>query len=162
MKFITTLLIIISLSFSAKGDVVNKIIVNNNDRISLNTIKTYGEIKIGTDYTSDDLNNILKNLYETDFFQDVSLKINENILIIDVVENKLIQEININGVKSEKLKELILKSLSLRSKSPFIESQVEKELIRIKSSYINNFKFIFIKLFFIFGIRLKSVRNINL
>ncbi len=134
MKFITTLLIIISLSFSAKGDVVNKIIVNNNDRISLNTIKTYGEIKIGTDYTSDDLNNILKNLYETDFFQDVSLKINENILIIDVVENKLIQEININGVKSEKLKELILKSLSLRSKSPFIESQVEKELIRIRSS----------------------------
>ena len=134
MKFITALLVIILLAFSAKSDVVNKIIVNNNDRISLNTIKTYGKITIGNNYTSDDLNNILKNLYETNFFQDVSLKINKNTLIIDVVENKLIQIININGVKSEKLKELILKSLSLRSKAPFIESQVEKELIRIKSS----------------------------
>ena len=134
MKFITALLVIILLAFSAKSDVVNKIIVNNNDRISLNTIKTYGKITIGNNYTSDDLNNILKNLYETNFFQDVSLKINKNTLIIDVVENKLIQIININGVRSEKLKELILKSLSLRSKAPFIESQVEKELIRIKSS----------------------------
>ena len=134
MKFITALLVIILLAFSAKSDVVNKIIVNNNDRISLNTIKTYGKITIGNNYTSDDLNNILKNLYETNFFQDVSLKINKNTLIIDVVENKLIQIININGVKSEKLKELILKSLTLRSKAPFIESQVEKELIRIKSS----------------------------
>ena len=134
MKFITILLLIISYSLTAKADVINKVIVNNNDRISLNTIKTYGNIVVGSDYSSSDLNNILKNLYKTNFFQDVSLKIVDNILLIDVIENKLIQKININGIKSKTFKEAISSNLILTDKSPFIESQVEKEIIRIKSS----------------------------
>ena len=134
MKLISILLLIVSLSFNAKAVVINDIIVNNNDRITLNTIKTYGIIKIGNDYSTDDINNILKNLYETNFFQDVSLKINNNTLIIDVVENKLIQKISVNGIKSSRIQEAILESLSLRSKAPFIESEVEKDLIRIKTS----------------------------
>jgi len=134
MKSLIILLLIMSFSLTARAEVVNDLVVNNNDRISLNTIKTYGKIEYGLDYTSDDLNNVLKNLYDTDFFQDVSLKIKENTLVIDVVENKLIQAINVNGVKSKKLTKAILKNLNLRSKSPFIESQVEKDLIRIKAS----------------------------
>ena len=134
MKFITILFLILSFSFSANSVVVNEITINNNDRITLNTIKTYGNIEIGADYSSDDLNNILKNLYETNIFQNVSLKIEKNILIIDVLENKLIQKININGIKSSKIQEAILKNLNLRAKSPFIESEIEKDLIRIKSS----------------------------
>ena len=39
------------------------IIVNNNERISLGTIKTYGKIEIGKDYSEDDLNQVLKKLY---------------------------------------------------------------------------------------------------
>ena len=134
MKIINIIFLIISLSLTARAEVVTKIIVNNNDRISLNTIKTYGKIEIGSNYTSDDLNNILKNLYETNFFKDISLKINENTLVIDVLENKLIQNININGIKSKNLTEAILKNLSITNKSPFIESDVEKDLNRIKSS----------------------------
>ena len=134
MKFITILLLIVSFSFTAKTEIIKKIIVNNNDRISLNTIKTYGIIEIGADLTPDDLNKVLKNLYETNFFQDISLKIKKNTLIIDVVENKLIQKITINGIKSSKFKKAIFESLTSIAKSPFIESLVEKDLIRIKSS----------------------------
>ena len=134
MKIIAILLIIISFSLTSKAEVVDNIVVNNNDRISLNTIKTYGNIEIGDDYSANDLNKILKNLYETNFFKDVSLNIENKTLFINVVENKLIQLININGVESERIREAILESLSLKNKSPFIESQVEKDLIRIKSS----------------------------
>jgi len=134
MKILPIFFLILSFSFNAKADVINNIIVNNNDRISLNTIKTYGNIEIGTDYSSDDLNNILKNLYGTNFFADILLKIENNTLIIDVVENKLIQAININGIKSSRIQDAIFESLNLKTKSPFIESQVEKDLIRIKSS----------------------------
>ena len=134
MKLITILFLMISLSLSGKAEIITEVIVNNNDRISLNTIKTYGNIEIDVDYSSDDLNNILKNLYETNFFKDVSLKIEKNILVIDVIENKLIQSININGIKSPKITEAILDRLSLKTKSPFIESQVEEDLMRIESS----------------------------
>ena len=137
MKFITIILLIVSFSLTAKAEVIKDIIIKNNDRISSNTIKTYGNIKIGVDYSSDDLNTILKNLYETNFFQDVSLNIDKNILIINVIENPLIQTITINGIKSKRIKDAILDSLNLKSKSPFIESQVEKDLIRIKTSLSN-------------------------
>jgi len=136
MKLITLFFITISfiLTFNVKAEVVKDVIVKNNDRISLNTIKTYGDIKIGIDYSKNDLNKVLKNLYETNFFHDVTLKIKDNILIITVDENKLIQSININGIKSSKIKKAILKNISLNVNSPFIESRVEKDIIGIKAS----------------------------
>jgi len=134
MKFISILFLIISFSLNTEAEVVNKIIVDNNDRISLNTIKTYGNIETGVNYSTDDLNDILKNLYETNFFKDISLQIKNNTLVISVVENKLIQKININGIKSTRIQDAILKNLSLRTKSPFVESHVEKDLMKIKSS----------------------------
>ena len=137
MKFITILLLIVSISLTAKAEVINKIIVKNNVRITINTIKTYGNIKTGVDYSPEDLNTILKNLYETNFFKDVSLNIDKNILVVDVIENPLIQKININGIKSKKMKEVILERLNLKNKSPFIESKVEKDLLRIKTSLGN-------------------------
>ncbi len=133
-KFKIILFLVISFPLSLKAEIINNVIVNNNERISANTIQTYGNIEIGTNYSSDDLNGILKNLYETNFFQDISLKIENNTLIIDVIENQLIQTIIINGIKSNKIQEAILESLSLKNKSPFIESQVEKDITRIKTS----------------------------
>ena len=133
-KFIFILMIIVPNFFSQlNAEIINDIVINNNDRISLGTIKTYGNIELGKSYSEDDLNNILKNLYETNFFKDVSLKIKKNTLIINVVENKLIQTININGIKSTNIKKAILERLSLRTKSPFIESHVENDIIKIKS-----------------------------
>ncbi len=136
MKFLAPLFIIVFLVFSSniKAEVINDILVNNNDRISLNTIKTYGDIKIGSDYSPNDLNNILKNLYETNFFEDVSISIKNNILIIDIIENKLIQSININGIKSLKIQKAILANLNSKNKAPFIMSETEKDILKIKAS----------------------------
>ena len=137
MKLLSIFFLIISLFFTAKAEIINNVIVNNNDRISLNTIKTYGNIELGIDYSPDDLNKILKNIYDTNFFKNVSLNIKNNTLFIDVEENKIIQLINITGIKSNRIQEAILESLNLKNKSPFIESEVEKDLIRIKSSLSN-------------------------
>jgi len=136
-KFTLIAIIIISNFFSQlNAEIVNKIIINNNDRISLGTIKTYGNIELGKNYSEDDLNQVLKNLYNTKFFKDVSFKIENQILIIDVVENRLVQTVNIKGIKSSNIQEAILKSLSLKEKSPFVESEISKDLTNIKNSLI--------------------------
>ena len=136
-KFILISIIIIFNFFSQlNAEIVNKIIINNNDRISLGTIKTYGNIELGKNYSEDDLNQVLKNLYNTKFFKDVSFKIENQILIIDVVENRLVQTVNIKGIKSSNIQESILKSLSLKEKSPFVESEISKDLTNIKNSLI--------------------------
>jgi outer membrane protein insertion porin family len=78
----------------SNAEVVNKIQIDGNKRISDETIKVYGEIKLNKDYSEAELNKILNNLYSTDFFEDINLKINNNTLNIQVKEypvvNKLI------------------------------------------------------------------------
>ena len=136
-KFIIISVILFSNFFSQlNAEVINNIIINNNERISLGTIKTYGDIKLGENYSEDDLNQILKNLYNTNFFKDVSLKVEKQILIIDVTENKLVQSLIIKGIKSSRLVDAILESLIIKKKAPFIDSEISKDLANIKKALI--------------------------
>ena len=119
---------------SVNADVVNKLIINNNDRISDETIKTYGQIEIGKNYNNEDINKILKNLYNTDFFKNITLKLDGDTLIINVEENKIIQSVNIEGVDSSRIKESILKNLYSKDKAPFLMEKVKSDKIRILNS----------------------------
>ena len=136
-KFIIISVILISNFFSQlNAEVINNIIINNNERISLGTIKTYGNIELGKNYSENDLNQILKNLYNTKFFKDVSLKVENQILIIDVTENKLVQSLIIEGIKSSRIQNAILENLILKEKAPFFESEISKDLANIKKALI--------------------------
>lgn len=133
IKFLLSLFLTLFIS-SVNAAVINKILINNNDRISDETIITYGQIKIGKDYSEDDINKVLKNLYGTDFFKNVSLKLDGNTLIINVEENKIIQSVVIEGVSSDNIKDLILKNLYSKDKSPFLIEKVKSDRIRILDS----------------------------
>ena len=131
--------LIISLCFiifttSVNAAVVKKVLINNNDRISKETIITYGQIEIGKNYNDESLNNILKNLYETDFFKNVSLNIVNETLIINVEENKIIQSVIIEGVPSNDIQKSILKNLYSKDKAPFLIEKVKADKIRILNS----------------------------
>ena len=43
--------------------------VKNNNRISNETVITYEILKLEKDYSQNDLNNIIKKLYETNFLK---------------------------------------------------------------------------------------------
>ena len=51
----------------------------------------YGEINIGNNYSAFDLDKILKNLYKTDFFEEVNLSLTNNVLNITVKEYPIIR-----------------------------------------------------------------------
>ena len=55
------------------------------------------------------LNKILKDLYETEFFKDISVKFDNQILSIIVQENPIIEKIIYNGIKSNRILEIINK-----------------------------------------------------
>ena len=48
-------------------------------------------------------------MYETNFFKNLTIKIVDNKILIDVEENKIIQTLLIEGVKSNKVKEQLKK-----------------------------------------------------
>ena len=121
-------------SVSAVAAVIEDIEVENNNRISKETIITYGDIKLNKDYNNEDINQILKNLYETNFFEDIEITITGNILNIKVVENKIIQTVKIEGVKSKTVQKSLLENLFSKDKSPFLITRVKQDVKKIKNS----------------------------
>ena len=96
LKFLIVMLISIS---SAFGEVVKSIKVSGNERISNETIIVFSKIKIGQNLSESQLNKVIIDLYETDFFKDVSINFDNQILNISVDENPIIQNLYIEGIK---------------------------------------------------------------
>ena len=107
------------LTTNSLSDKVNKIDVNGNDRISDETIIMFSSVSVNDDIDENSLNDILKNLYGTDFFKNVSVKFDKNILEIIVIENPLIENIKYNGIKSETIKSKFTQNLRLKSRSSY-------------------------------------------
>ena len=65
------------LAFSIKSyaEIVNKVEVKGNDRITLETIVIFGDIIIGKNYESSDISLLIKKLYETNFFSNISVEL---------------------------------------------------------------------------------------
>ena len=79
MKNILIILIISIFSItSLNAEVANNLIIKGNKRVSDETVKIYGEISIGKNYSDNDLDDILKNLYSTNFFENVSVNLINN------------------------------------------------------------------------------------
>ena len=113
----------------AKAEFVNNIVVNGNERVSSETIILLGDVEKDKEYTDTILNNIINELYETNFFSDIKLEILNGTLHVEVTENKIIQTIEINGIKTNKIRDLIKERITLKNKSPYNKFLYQKILI---------------------------------
>ena len=130
--------IIFFISSLSLAQIVTDISVEGNKRISKESIIIFGDIDFNKNYNDDDLNSILKNIYETNFFKEINLKIKNSILQFTVVENPIIEDVQINGIKSENLTELLFDQLQLKNRSSYIESSFLSDLNLIKNTIKNS------------------------
>ena len=70
-KFIILLIFMFALANKAYSEVIKNIIVKGNERVSKDTIILFSGIKKGQDINNETLNEIIKNLYNTNFFANV-------------------------------------------------------------------------------------------
>jgi len=109
-----------------------------NDRVSKQTIINFTNSDIGQDLLEKDLNTILKELYNTTFFENVAVDISAGTLKVTVKEYPIIQEIIFNGLKAEKQIKLLKEQTSLKEKNPynklFVKQDLKKMLDVFKSS----------------------------
>ena len=119
----------------ALAESVNKINISGNKRVSDETVKIYGDIDISEDISETKLDNILKNLYSTNFFKDVKVSIKDNNLFIDLKEYPFVNQLIIVGEKSNNLKDQIKKIIKLKEKQSFIKSYLASDLETIKNLY---------------------------
>ena len=102
---------------SAVAELVNEIEVIGNERIPIETIKTFSSIKKKDNLDNDKINDALKSLYESNFFENVSIIFKDGKVTIKVVENPIIQNLQIEGVKAQKIRDQFFNNLKLNSKT---------------------------------------------
>jgi outer membrane protein insertion porin family len=132
-KLLTLILInffIIKFSFASN---LNSLEINGNKRLSTETIKVLGKIDLKKTYDDNELNVIIKNLYSSGFFKNILIKINNDTLIIDLIENPIIEDIQITGIKRDSLKDELLKNTSLQNRKPFSENFLNNDIVFIKN-----------------------------
>src|SRR3972149_2410744 len=109
-KILCVALIIISAAASAEEFVVRKISVSGLQRISLGTV-LYSldsiSVKEGERIDSSQTTDIIRALYKTNFFSDVTVKRNKNDLLIHVAERSVIGSMKIEGNSKLTKKDLL-------------------------------------------------------
>ncbi len=134
-KFTIYILTVFFIFNFAHSEIIKKVVINGNKRVSEETVKIYGEIEINKDYKEKDINKILNNLYETEFFQDVKISISQNSLIINLKEFPVINQLVIVGEPSKKYKDQIKKNIKSKEKRSFVKSNLAKDIDIIKTLY---------------------------
>ena len=127
------------------SEVVKKLEIKGNLRISQETIIVFGDISLGKDYSISDVNSLIKKLYDTLFFSDISVSIKNNTLNIILKENPIIKSIIFDGEKAKKYIEKIRELLSLTENGPFVENYIKKDINLIKEFY-RSLGFYFVKI----------------
>ena len=129
------ILIFFFISSNSIAEKINSIDVVGNERISKDTIILFSKISKNDEIKNkNQLNKIFKDIYSTNFFSNVEINFENNVLTIKVVENPIINKVEFKGIKSQKLQDQIYKSLKLKNKSSFAEKIASKDLTNIKNS----------------------------
>ena len=119
------------------SEIIKEIEINGNERVSSETIIMFSKISINDDLKPADINNVIKNLYQSNFFNDVTVTLKNNKLTIAVDELPIIENINFNGIKSKTLLENLTSDLNLISRSSYNEIILKKDRDKILNSLKN-------------------------
>ena len=131
-KYLKIIIIILLQTFffnKASSEIIKKFNIIGNERVSKETIIMFSNLQIGDDIDQLRLNNSLKELYTTNYFNNVEIFNDKGIINIKVKENPIIQKVEINGVDNNAIYENIKTITSKIEKYPFMENKVNEQVI---------------------------------
>ena len=115
--------------------VIHSITVHGNQRLEPETIRAYANLTPGQAYTTETLDQALKDLYATQLFADVTISGGETgDLVIAVRENPVINRIILDGNKRLK-DDKILPEIKLAPRQIFTRSAARADVDRILELY---------------------------
>ena len=116
------------------------ITVAGNRRVESATVIRYSGLSIEKTPTDADLNNAIKQLYDTGFFAEVSIDKESSGFQINVTENPMVNDVRFEGNKhleSDKLKG----ELQLHSRSIYTRPRVQEDVARLLELYRRSGRF---------------------
>ena len=119
--------------------------IQGNDRVSDQTVIIFSSLKIGDEISDDLLNEALKKLYYTDYFKQVELSLENEIVKIKLVENPIIQSVIVEGIEVDSLNEKINEVTKKIEKYPFVENKISEQVTLLKN-ILKSYGYYFVEL----------------
>ncbi len=122
---------------------VNDIRVDGLQRISAGTVFTYLPIERGDTVDQGDVGDAIRALYQTGFFEDVSVGRQGNILVVSVVERPAINELTLSGNKDLETEDLLkgLNDIGLSEGDTFNRLSLDRVTQELTRQYNNRGKY---------------------
>jgi len=127
-------IVVITISYA---EIVKEVKVVGNVRVSSETIVLFGNIRVNEDYNAQKINELSRELYDTDFFSYLEINLTNGLLEISVKENPIIQSLVFNGIKAKKHKEAIKEVIELKEKTSYVENKLIRDILKIKTAFRN-------------------------
>ena len=119
--------LIFFISLEAKSEILKDINIEGNQRIPDETIIMFGNVNIQDNLNLNEIDKILKNIYNSNFFEDVQVTLENNVLNIYVKEKPIIQNVEYEGIKSKTILAEIKSKRILKPKSSFDKNLLQKD-----------------------------------
>ncbi|MBT7323165.1 MAG: outer membrane protein assembly factor BamA, partial [Gammaproteobacteria bacterium] len=121
---------------SAESMLISNIIINGNKRVTNDTILSYSNVSEGDLFSPDLVKKIIKDLYKTGYFDDISVSLKFNDLIINVNEKPIISAITItdNAIIEDEDILKALEDVGISTTRPYdrnIFDKIQQELVRL-------------------------------
>ena len=132
-NFLNSILMLLILSSSVFAEVFLDYEITGNTRVSSQTILNFSNLEKNVDITDSEINNALKDIYDSNFFEKVSVKIENKILYINVIELPIIQDITFNGIKNDSFIIKLRDKMILKPKSSFNKFKLQNDVDKISN-----------------------------
>ena len=135
--FIFSLLLLSSLPVYAEK--INQIEINGLNSVSRGTVLSYLNFEVGDDFSLEDSNKVISNLFKSNLFNQIKIDFNQNRLEVTVTENPVIKFIDItdeenNLIEPEQIDKL-KKDLDFEIGDIYSKQKLEKLSSILKSLY---------------------------
>ena len=123
--------------------VLKDIRVEGIQRVEAGTVFSYLPIKVGDTMTDEKASQAIRSLFATGFFKDVSLEVENGVLIINIQERPSVAQIEINGAKEFNKTDLLkgMRSMGLSEGLIFDRALLDKAEQELKRQYVSRGKY---------------------
>ncbi len=125
---------------TAQDSMIESVLVEGNERIEAETVRSYMAIGPGDAYDSGAVNDSLKRLFDTGLFADVAIRRDGNALVVRVVENPIINRVAFEGNDAIGDDELGAE-IQLQPRVVYTRPRVQSDLQRLTEIYRRSGRF---------------------
>ena len=118
----------------AQAAVVKRIDVRGAQRMGADAVRANITIRPGQNFTPADIDDSVRQLYNTGYFSDVKINVSGGALVVTVNENRLINQVVFNGnrkIKDDKL----AAAVQTRSQGAYDDATIQADIDTIKQAY---------------------------